>query len=378
MSFPKKECCSSRSPMTQHNFTVTYDSGNHFQVLLQCWGSAWPRVLPYCIFNVILSFLIEFIVDKFDIDFGYTGKGHSLMTMIVSFLLVSRILVSYSRFQQVRSALGTVFTTSQRLIHQMAVNSSSNLNESGKKWRHDMAFLLMVQLRSIMAVVDYDTDKLASWDLPEIDPQIATQLREVLFLDESTKRFTHHSWVSKCEENMRVPVRLALSIRKTIMSESKRLDQPMEGAEVNGMLSTADGIMNGYYGIRAFLTAPFPFPLVQMSRTFLFLYLFTMPFAFLTDTTSALGHYIVIFFLTYGYLGIEFVAIELDDPFGDDDNDFNNMRMCCISFEDVYTTIVDLDGEEWADKLRKRFNGGKCSEDLPEEAASWLQASVEV
>lgn len=364
--------------MTQHNFTVTYDSENHLQVLFQCWGSAWPRVMPYCIFNVIIAILTELLVKKHGFDFRYTGKGHSLMTMIVSFLLVSRILVSYSRYNQVRSAVSQVFSVAQRLIHQILVFSSSNMNQSGKEWRHEMAFLTMVQLRAVMAVIDYDTDKIASWDLPEMDPQMATQLREVLFLDETTKRFAHHSWVSKCEENMRVPVRLALSLRKTIMSSCKTLDEEMEGSEVNTLLGTVDGIMNGYYGIRAFLTAPFPFPLVQMSRTFLFLYLFTMPFAFLADLTNPIGHYIVIFFLTYGYLGIEFVAIELDDPFGDDDNDFNNMRMCCIHLEEVYTTILDLDGEEWADKLRKRFNGGKCSEDLPEEAASWLQQSVEV
>lgn len=32
---------------------------------------------------------------------------------------------------------------------------------------------------------------------------------------------------------------------------------------------------------------------------------------------SPIGHVITIFILTYGYVGLEMVAIELDDPFGD-------------------------------------------------------------
>eukprot|EP00548_Thalassiothrix_antarctica_P000828 CAMPEP_0194147076 /NCGR_PEP_ID=MMETSP0152-20130528/22509_1 /TAXON_ID=1049557 /ORGANISM="Thalassiothrix antarctica, Strain L6-D1" /LENGTH=375 /DNA_ID=CAMNT_0038847765 /DNA_START=70 /DNA_END=1197 /DNA_ORIENTATION=- len=374
----KRGCCSSRQPITDHAFTVTYDSENHFQVLFQCWGSVWPRVLPYCLFNVILAAILHYSKDGERHDYGYTGKGHSLLTMIVSFLLVSRIGVSYGRYCQVRNSLEKVITSSQQLIHLMSVFTSDNITQNGKEFRHDMAFLTMTQVRCIMCVMDYQNDKVASWDLPEIDPQIAVKLREQLFLNDKTKAFAHHSWISKCEENMRVPIRLALLLRKQIMSQSKKLEQPLIGAEENRMLGTVDAIMNAYYEVRGFLTAPFPFPLVQMSRTFLFVYLFTIPFAFLNDVTNPIGHYIVIFFITYGYLGLEFTAIELDDPFGDDDNDFNNSRLCCFSFEDMYLTILDIDGEEWTDKLRKRFNGGKLSEDLPIEAEQWLRKPVEV
>ena len=43
-----------------------------------------------------------------------------------------------------------------------------------------------------------------------------------------------------------------------------------------------------------------------------------------SDHSSIVAHCFVIFLLTYGFVGLELVAIELDNPFGNDPNDFNN------------------------------------------------------
>ena len=56
----------------------------------------------------------------------------------------------------------------------------------------------------------------------------------------------------------------------------------------------------------------------------MFLYVFTVPFVLLGDQSSILAHCFIVFVLTYGFVGLETVAIELDDPFGDDANDFDN------------------------------------------------------
>ena len=64
------------------------------------------------------------------------------------------------------------------------------------------------------------------------------------------------------------------------------------------------------------VTTQLPFPLVQMGRTFLLFYIFTLPFALLSDISSPYVHLLVIFFVTYGFVGLEIVAVELDDPFG--------------------------------------------------------------
>jgi predicted membrane chloride channel (bestrophin family) len=68
-----------------------------------------------------------------------------------------------------------------------------------------------------------------------------------------------------------------------------------------------------------------------MARTFLFFYVYTVPFALLSDKSNQIVHCIEIFVLTYGFMGLETVSIELDNPFGDDDNDFDNLEMAYVS-----------------------------------------------
>lgn len=99
-----------------------------------------------------------------------------------------------------------------------------------------------------------------------------------------------------------------------------------------------------------------------MARTFLFLYVFTVPFVLLSDESSLTAHCFMVFLLTYGFVGLEIISIELDNPFGDDANDFNNSAMAMTAFEDTYLTILDIDGPEWTDKLRNRM---KNDDSLP-------------
>jgi predicted membrane chloride channel (bestrophin family) len=54
-------------------------------------------------------------------------------------------------------------------------------------------------------------------------------------------------------------------------------------------------------------------------------YVFGTPFVLLDDTPANLliEHCIVVVvFTTYGFMGLELLLIELDDPFGNDEHDF--------------------------------------------------------
>jgi predicted membrane chloride channel (bestrophin family) len=83
----------------------------------------------------------------------------------------------------------------------------------------------------------------------------------------------------------------------------------------------------------------------------------------------------MVFVLTYGFVGLEVVAIELDNPFGEDENDFNNSALAMTAYEDIYLTVADTDGAEWADKLRVRMHDSASQESLPTEQ-SWLLSKI--
>jgi predicted membrane chloride channel (bestrophin family) len=88
----------------------------------------------------------------------------------------------------------------------------------------------------------------------------------------------------------------------------------------------------------------------------LFFWVFTLPMALMNDSAERIQIAIIIFFVTYGFVGLEYVSIELDDPFGNDPNDFNTLRMAQIIYEDIYLTLYQMDGKKNADSLMRKVS----------------------
>lgn len=59
------------------------------------------------------------------------------------------------------------------------------------------------------------------------------------------------------------------------------------------------------------------------------------------------------FFVTYAFIGLELVSIEMDDPFGDDQNDLDILSLYEKVFKDIIMCIEDIDGNDNADLLKK-------------------------
>ena len=90
-------------------YTVLYDSESHWSVLTQMNGSSWPRVFPYCMFNVAIMLALTYI--KWDgIDaVKISDQGHTFVTMVMSFLLVSRVTMALARYSEARNQIGCMF-----------------------------------------------------------------------------------------------------------------------------------------------------------------------------------------------------------------------------------------------------------------------------
>uniref|UniRef100_A0A7S3PDH3 Bestrophin homolog n=1 Tax=Amphora coffeiformis TaxID=265554 RepID=A0A7S3PDH3_9STRA len=316
---------------TRASYTVNYNSSSHFSVITQMWGSTWPKVLPYCIFNVGLMALLIWLDEKFGKTFviELSTQGHSFMTLVVSFLLVSRVTIGLGRYTEARDGLGVMYREQRELVQNMVIFSDHCLDRAAKEWRQEVGYRGMILLQVVMAVIDYPTTKIPAWNISELTGDEEEYVRKSTFALSAQARRWAHGLRSEWEETMRVPIHLAYLLRKSIHSQSKRLRTPMSAANESRLLGSVDSFMSGYYRIRKFLTTPVPFPLVQMSRTFVFLYIFTVPFVLLQDKSSNVAHYATVFVMTYGFMGLEIVAIELDDPFGDDENVRTLRRRAC-------------------------------------------------
>jgi hypothetical protein len=218
-----------------------------------------------------------------------------------------------------------------------------------------------------MAVVDYRSDKVPAWEVPELDAEETAELKMELYTGFGDEQFSETTG-TELAMTLRVPILMAYKLRCCIDSSSDRVSDELRAFK---LFDSVDTFMGAYYSIRQFLTTPFPFPLFQMTRTFLYFYIFTVPFALLNDAhTDPYAYHVVVFFLTYGFIGLELIAIELDDPFGDDPNDFNNLANASLAFDDTFLLINQADGKEYTDMLRARFH--KATKETTPHEESWL------
>jgi predicted membrane chloride channel (bestrophin family) len=116
-------------------------------------------------------------------------------------------------------------------------------------------------------------------------------------------------------------------LRSHLYHGSDVLPQPLHILEKCKLLDGLSNYQNAYREVLKLASTPLPFTMIQMGRTFLFLWTFTMPFALVTVIDGIISVLIFVFFLTYGFIGLEFVSMQLLHPFGDGINDINIVGM---------------------------------------------------
>jgi len=335
---------------------VAYDSADWGQVLFQCFGSTWPNITKWCLLNVVLYAGVSTLKDYAIIDLGISNQSHTLAGMIVSFLLVSRVNTGLNRYMACRGHINVMYRETREFIQTALILSHRKKNDDDEacEWRNEMAYRTLVLLRTAIAVVEYPSKELPGWKCPELSGY------EKLY-STPCDLWKRNSLTSQPGDDytntMRIPFRIAYLLRKTISEQEERLDNPFHVTQETKLYTTVDSFMNGYYGMRKFITTPVPFPLIQMTRTLVLIYIYTLPLILINNKErSMIWGCLSVFILTYGFLGLELVAIELDDPFGDDENDFNTLAFARMVFEDTYLMMSEADGEKWADALRNKMN----------------------
>jgi predicted membrane chloride channel (bestrophin family) len=380
----KKKTTDSISSNTNRVYSIQYDSKNHLALIFQWYGSVWKSALPYCLANFFLAIGLYYLKAVHHIDCSISDKGHDIMTLFVSFLSITRVTMSLSTYNDCRSQLSQLCRSARELVQHLVMYTQADDSTAAQQWRLDMTYNIAILLRLSMAVIDYPSQGIPCWHVPELRGKTKDYILKTIAISRST---TFIPGPGDAEMNMRVPIHLSELIRNELF----QLNHPspdggggaaaidpqvckLEAWQFATLFGALDTFMSAYYGIRIFLTTPFPFPLIQMARTFMFLYLYTLPFALLhltntsndkdnddkDDNNSDMSAWVVysciIFLVTYGFVGLEYAAISFDDPFGDDDNDFDNLGMMYTAWEDIHVTICNADGEEWRNKLMHRLS----------------------
>jgi len=344
-----------------------YSDKNHWSVIMKAHGSVWPKVLPFCLFNTLVTFVIWWLKNRYDFDMSIHLLGHKFMTMLVTFLLTGRLKNVYNRFMTARTHLGDLYRSCRELVQHVVFLTAHDKSEGAMEWRHNVSYRTILLLRVTMGTIEFKNTNSKPWDVPELNDEEKRDIESVLLHCEknadtsvSNSALSHlsHGYRQLIDEAYRAPIVLAYNLRREIVKwrQGGMMKKPFR--HVNEELEILDFVTqfsNAYHGLRILANTPFPFPLVQMGRTFLAFWVFTLPFALCSAQYELIGLLWCIFFVTYGFVGLEYVSTELDDPFGDDATDFDDLGMAETVYEDIYIAIYKADGDTAAYQLRERI-----------------------
>ena len=246
------------------------------------------------------------------------------MSILVSFLVVTRSTITYARFMEARQHLADLYRTSRELIQYACVYTQQDTGSLAKQWRRDLAFRMIISLRMAMVAVEYRSQGVNSWEALETEDHSLTPLilpskqsvsnfndqisfdksafeesmnltereeDELMALDqhhprtsmEDIRKSLHryqpaddHAYLlreishgprSLLDENYRAPVVWALNVREKIYELRSNKDilrkQPLHANEVMKLNTIVGDFLTAYHGLKKLLTTPFPFPLIR-------------------------------------------------------------------------------------------------------------------
>ena len=225
----------------EYSRTVCYNDTNHLSVILQMYGSIWNKVLPHCLLNVALTVLLGVLLDK-GIDLTINTWGHEFISVIVSFLIVSRCTMTVSLYFEKRGNVGTLYKATQELVQLALIFTEENQSLEAKEWRIDVAYHAIGLLKVTTAMLTRDINAWEGLEITTHNPD-----RWTTTTHQSALR--GHDATTNNNDSLRLPIQTAHKLRSVIVSHRRRigLDQ-LDVVEEEQILRCVGEFMNGYYG----------------------------------------------------------------------------------------------------------------------------------
>ena len=251
----------------------------------------FPLLTGICVYSGIIAFLeIEFFKLAETSHVKNIPVMHTLLGFAISMLLVFRTNTAYDRWWEGRKLWGALVNNSRNLAMKLAVM----LPETDKEQR---AFF-----RKIIPAYAYALHN----HLRREDTRIA------LFEEDARHPIFQH-----IDKDKHVPNQVSLLMYRHIQQLYK--EQKLTGDQLiilNAELQSFTDICGACERIK---NTPIPYSYSVFIKKFIFFYIMTLPFGYV----FSLGYYVipVVAFVFYVLASLELIAEEIEDPFGNDEND---------------------------------------------------------
>ena len=242
-------------------------------------------------------------------DVSMPSLLHSLMGVALGMLLVFRTSSSYDRFWEGRKLWGGIVNETRNLIRGASVHLKDDpaLLARLTRWTAAFPWAAMHSLRG--------TDGLG----PQAHELPAAQAREAM--DAQSTVLAVATNITRCLREARDKALISDIILASLDQNIQQLVDYIGGCE----------------RIRK---TPMPFAYAVHLRRALVLYCFTLPFAMVE--TFGWTTVVDVLVLAYTFFGIEEIGVEIEGPFGDDDNDLPLEDIC----ETIHKNLYALAGIE--------------------------------
>jgi len=324
---------------------LTYDtSGRCFGLTLvfQWKGSVVPRALPQATVALVICVVVHLFIikpsDDAESNMVSDPYSHQVLGMILAFLLVFRSGTAYNRYWEGVTTMHWLTSKLHDLIYQSKWFVKHN--NTSVEFQLEMARYLRLFYATVMQELNRE-DANTPAPLEEFGGEryfhkdshgtlTERGRRECNILRECNKRPpVVMSWVSElCVERFQHG---GITAMPPVFS---RMFQQMSEAMV------------GYFEALKIVMTPIPFPYSQMNSIVLYLFGLSWPVMCAVMVPVLVWAAIISFLVPLAFFSIDAIATELQDPFGDDNNDLPLLEIM-QKFEYEVESLLVLNGRQF-------------------------------
>lgn len=285
---------------------IDYDAKSWFGVVIRVRGSVAPRVVPRMLIAAGLGFAASYLYENH--KFHTPAVAHTMIGVALGLLLVFRTNASFDRWWEGRKLLGGMVNRTRDLARQLAayVPGDSRVDVDVSVRLLNAFFALAMQgLR---------------------DEKDLAAVGELLTADERKKL---------------EPVKTRASVVLTwITARIDRLarDGKITDARLLAMDTNVTALVDFHSGCERIVRTPIPFAYAQHIKLFVTLFCFSVPFAIVDQMKTYTPIAAAIF--AFALFGIDEIGVEIENPFGYDDNDLPIDRIAAT----IKTSTADISG----------------------------------
>lgn len=246
----------------------------------------WQEMLLIGIYTAILSWVLLHTYAFTIHQFKNTLSVHSLIGVVMGLFLVFRTNTAYDRWWEGRKQWGALVNASRNLAHKINVLLPKNSKEKTEILNYLKAYPFAIKelLREKDALVNLD-----------LEEPIKTKLSS----------YNH------------IPNGIAFSIYELVKSVYDKKE--ISGEEFIIIDTELKELTNIVGACERIKSTPIPFSYAMFMKKFIFVYTLTLPIGLVADFNY--WSIPITMFIFYVMVSLEVLAEEIEDPFGEDDND---------------------------------------------------------